>query len=92
MTLRKLDTNNVFTVSLDSLRASTLSRTVVSMQAEPFAELKNTLNAESSAKHLEIGRVENLRMFADDVWLPSSASQIPFLIDLDLTPPFVVST
>ena len=54
--------------------------------------MPNTLNAESSAEELEIGRFKNLRLFADDEWLPSSESQIPSLIDLDLTPPPAVST
>ena len=62
------------------------------MQAILAAEVPNTLNAKSSAKDLEIGRVENLRLFADDEWLPPSASQIPSLIDFDLTPPTAVST
>ena len=74
------------------MRASTLSRPEVSLQAELPAELPNTLNAESSAEDLEIGRVENLRLFADYEWLPPSTSQIPSLIDLDLTPPPALST
>ena len=75
------------------MRASTLSRPEVPLQAEPPpAELPNTLNAESSAEDLEIARVENLRLFADDEWLPPSASQIPSLIDLDLSRPPAVST
>ena len=52
------------------MRASTLSRPEVPLQAELPAELPNTLNAESSAEDLEIGRVENMRLFADDEWLP----------------------
>ena len=92
LTLRKLDTNKVFTASQNAMRASTLSRPEVPLQAEPPAELPNTLNAESGSEEFEIGRVENLRLFADDEWLPPSASQIPFLIDLDLTLPPVVST
>ena len=74
------------------MRASTLSRPEVPLQAELPAELLSTLNAESSAEELEIGRVKNLRLFADDEWLPPSASQIPYLIYLDLTPPPAVST
>ena len=66
LTLRELDTNKVFTVSHDAVRASTLSRPEVSLQAEPPAKLPNTLNAESSAEDLEIGRVENLRLFVGD--------------------------
>ena len=56
------------------------------------AEPPNTQNLESSAENIEIGRVENLRLFADDEWLPPSASQIPSFTDLDLTPPFAIST
>ena len=56
----------------------------------PFAP--SIVSSQSSAEDLEIGRVENLRLFADDEWLPPSASQIPSLIDLDLTPPPAVST
>ena len=74
------------------MRASTLSRPEVPLQAETPAQLPNTLNAESSAENLDIGRVENLRLFANDEWLPPSALQIPSLIDLDLTPPPAVST
>ena len=74
------------------MRASTLSRPEVPLQDEPPATLPNALNAESSAEDLEIGHVDNLRLFADDEWLPPSASQIPSLIDLDLTPPHAVST
>ena len=91
LTLRKLDTNKLFTASHDAVRASTLSRPEVSLQPEPLSEPPNTQNAESSAEDLEIGRVENLRLFADDEWLPPSASQIPSLTDLDVTPPFGVS-
>ena len=92
LTLRELDTDQVFTASHDAVRASTLSRPEVPLQAEPFAEQPNTHNAESSREDFEIGRVENLRLFADDEWLPPSASQIPSLTDLDLTSPFAIST
>ena len=92
LTLRKLYTNKVFTASHDAVRTSTLSRPEVPLQAELPAELPNALNAESSAEDLEVGCVENLRLFADDEWLPPSASQIPSLIDLDLTPPPAVSS
>ena len=74
------------------MRASTLSRPEVPLQVELPTELPNTLNAESSAEDLKIGRVENLRLFVDDEWLPPSASQISSLIDFDLTPPPAVST
>ena len=90
--LKERDTNKVFTASHDAVRASTLSRPEIPLHAEPPDEPPNTQNAESSAEDLEIGRVENLRLFADDEWLPPSASQIPFYTDLDLTPPFAVST
>ena len=92
LTLRELDTDKVFTASHDAIRASTMSRPEVPLQAEPPVEPPNTQNAEASDEDLEIGRVENLRLFADDEWLPPSASQIPFLTDLDLTPPFAIST
>ena len=62
------------------------------MQADKPAEPPNTQNAELSAEDLEIGRVENLRLFADEKWLPPSASQIPSLTDLNLTPPPAVRT
>ena len=87
MTVRKLETNRVFTASHDEVRATTLSRPEIPLQAEPPAEPSNTQNAESSAENFEIGRVENLRLFADDEWVPPSASQIPLLTNLDLTPP-----
>ena len=74
------------------MRVSTLSRPKVSLQAKPLAKLPNTQNAESNAENLEIDRVENIRLFADDDWLPPSASQIPFLSDIDLTPFPAVNT
>ena len=74
------------------MRSSNLSRPEVPLKAEPSAKLPNTQNAESSADDMEIGRVVNLRLFADDEWSPPSASQIPSLTDRDLTPPPVVST
>ena len=49
LTLRKLDTNKVFTASHDSVGVSTLSRPEVPLQAEPPAEPPNTQNTESSA-------------------------------------------
>ena len=55
------------------MRASSLSRPEIPLQAKLPAELPNTLNAESSADDLEIGRVENLLLFAEDEWLPPSA-------------------
>ena len=69
------------------MRASTLSRPEIPLHAEPPAEPPNIQNAESSAEDLEISRVENLCLLADGEWLPFSASQIPSLTDLDLTPP-----
>ena len=69
-----------------------MSRPEVSLKAEPPAEQPNTQNAESSDEDLEIGRVENLHLLADDEWLPLSASQIPFLTYLDFTSPFAIST
>ena len=92
VTLRQLDTDKVFTTSLDAVRASTLSRPEVPLQAEPPADLPNTQNAESSAKDLAIVRVENLRLFADVDWLPPSATRAPSLTDLDLTQPLAIST
>ena len=74
------------------MRASTLSRLEVLLQAKLPVKLPNTLNAESSAEDLDIIRVENLRLFADDEWLAPSASQILSCIGLDLTPPPAVST
>ena len=92
VTLRQLDTDKIFTTSHDAVRASTLSRPEVLLQAELPAEQPNTQNAESSGEDFEIGRVENLRLFADDEWLPPSASQISSHTDLDITPPFAIST
>ena len=92
LTLKEFDTDKVLTASHDAVRASILSRPEVSLQAEPFANLPNTQNAESSGEDLEIGRVENIRLFSDNEWMPFSASQIPSLTDFDFTPPTVVST
>ena len=66
LTLRVLDTNKVFTASHDAVRASSQSRPEIPLQAEPPVEPPNTQNAESNAEDLEIGRVKNLRLFADD--------------------------
>ena len=52
------------------MRALTLSRPEVPLQAEPPAVLPNTQNTGSSAEDFKIGRVYNLRLFADDEWLP----------------------
>ena len=87
LNLRKLDTDKVFTASHDALRASTLSQPEVPLQVEPLADLPSTQNTDSSAKDLEVGRIENPRLFADDEWLPFSASQILSLTVLDFTPP-----
>ena len=85
LTLRNLDTNNIFTACHDAKRASTLFLLEILLQADPPAEPANTQNAGSSVENFESGRVENLRLFADDEWLSPSASQISSLTDLDLT-------
>ena len=80
MTLRELDTNKVFTSSHDEVRASTLSRPEVPLQAEPPAVLLNTQNVESSAEDFEIGRVENLRLFAGRNGCPLPHRKFRFLL------------
>ena len=70
--------------------ASTLGPTAAPSRPRPFTP--SIASFQSSAKVFEIGRVENLRLFADDEWLPPSVSQSPSLIDLDVTPPPAVST
>ena len=70
--------------------APTLGPPAEPSRRRPFAPL--IASSQSSAEVFEIGRVENLCLFADDEWLPLAASQIPSLIDLDLTPPPAVST
>ena len=91
-TQREFDTDKVFTASHDAVRGSTLSQPEIPLQAKLPAKMSNTQNAESSVEKIQIGRVENLRLFAEEQWLPPSASQIPSLIDLEITSPPAVST
>ena len=69
---------------------STLGPPAAPSRRSPFAP--SIASSQSSAEDLEIGRVENFSLFADDEWLPPFASQISSLIDLDITPPSTVST
>ena len=70
--------------------ASTLGPPTAPSRRRIFAP--SIASSQLSAENLKIGRVENLRFFADDEWLPLSVSQIPSLIDLDIIPPPALST
>ena len=76
LTLNKLNTDKVFTARHNAVGASILSQLKIPLQADPVSDMMNSKNAESSVEHIKIGHVENLRLFADDEWLPASASQI----------------
>lgn len=67
--------------------SSTLSRPEILLQAELFAVLLNDYNLESSPENIENGRVDNLRLFADEKCQPTCASRILSLTERYLTPP-----
>ena len=87
LTLRELDSQKVFMASHDSVRVSTLSQPEVPQPVDPLTDSQNSQRLELTAEDSEIGRVDNLQLFADDELLPPASSQPPSLLDLELTPP-----